>query len=46
MKRIFDNLKLLVKSNPEKFFMNCSEYKGMKVAMFDYSLTIPTVSMV
>ena len=42
MKRIFDNLKLLVKSNPEKFFMNRSEYKGMKVAMFDYSLTIPS----
>jgi T4 RnlA family RNA ligase len=41
MKRIFDNLKLLVASNPEKFFMNVSEYEGIRIAMFDYSLTIP-----
>lgn len=41
-KEIFDNLKLVVKNNPEKFFMNVLEYDGVLTAVFDYSLTIPS----
>lgn len=40
-KDLFYKLKGVVASNPEKFFMNVSEFEGNLIAMFDYSLTIP-----
>lgn len=38
---LFYKLKEVVANNPEKFFMNISYYNNYRVAMFDYSLTIP-----
>lgn len=41
MKQVFEKLKLFVEQNPDKFFMNVSEFEGVRTAVFDYSLTVP-----
>lgn len=37
---LFNEMKKLTETS-DKFFMNISEYRGKRTAMFDYSLTIP-----
>ncbi|ASV44065.1 RNA ligase [Salicola phage SCTP-2] len=39
---MFEQAKKVVENEPEKFFMNIHEYDGVRYAMFDYALTIPS----
>lgn len=38
---LFNELMDVTKQCPENFFVNTHEYKGKRVAIFDYSLTVP-----
>lgn len=40
--KLFYAAKQVVENEPEKFFMNIHEYDGVRYAMFDYALTIPS----
>lgn len=40
LSNLFYDMKNVCKNDPERFFMNVTEFKGIRTMMFDYSLTM------